>query len=123
MEAHASGVPAIVSNEGGPKEIVVDGATGMVLSSDDAALWAASINELLNDEPRRKRMSAAALERAQQFDIATSFERFWSDHVAAVSEPPADEIELSSPTVAVHVNPSIAAAAPDEPPAALHPPA
>ena len=36
MEAQACGLPAIVSNEGGPKEIVADGVTGLVLPGNDA---------------------------------------------------------------------------------------
>ena len=32
-------------------------------------------------------MSAAAAERAPQFDIVATFEQFWADHVDAVSEP------------------------------------
>src|SRR4029079_7441236 len=31
MEAQACGLPAIVSNEGGPKETVADGVTGLVV--------------------------------------------------------------------------------------------
>jgi len=53
MEAQACGLPALVSNEGGPKETVEHNTTGLVLASDDSIEWAAAIDDLLNDEPRR----------------------------------------------------------------------
>jgi glycosyltransferase involved in cell wall biosynthesis len=39
LEAQASGVPALVSNIGGPQEIIEDGQTGRVLPVTDSALW------------------------------------------------------------------------------------
>ena len=39
MEAQASGLPALVSNEGGPAEIVQDQVTGLVLPANTAAAW------------------------------------------------------------------------------------
>src|SRR5207249_2502434 len=36
MEAQACGLPAMVSGEGGPREIVLDGMTGLVLHTMDA---------------------------------------------------------------------------------------
>src|SRR5262249_33630051 len=60
MEAQACGLPAIVSTEGGPKETVVDDATGIVMQSSDPADWVAAINNLLDDEPRRLRMALSA---------------------------------------------------------------
>ena len=49
MEAQACGLPAIVSNEGGPKETVADGVTGLVLPHNDPNRWCHTIDELLND--------------------------------------------------------------------------
>lgn len=96
MEAQACGLPAIVSNEGGPKETVEHNVTGLVLASTDPAGWAAAIDDLLSDEPRRLRMSRAAAERMSTQGFAQSFEKFWQDHLrvaepdvaAAVSPPP-----------------------------------
>ena len=39
LEAQASGVPALVSNIGGPQEIILDGVTGHVLGVDRTKLW------------------------------------------------------------------------------------
>jgi glycosyltransferase involved in cell wall biosynthesis len=89
MEAQASGLPAIVSNEGGPKETVDDGHTGLVIPSTDPATWSAAIDHLLDDEPRRTRMSRAAVERMSRFSLQATFESFWNDHALA-AEPEID---------------------------------
>jgi glycosyltransferase involved in cell wall biosynthesis len=57
LEALASGVPAIVTPDGGPKSIVRERATGRVVD-DDA--FAATIAKLLADPAKMARMSQAA---------------------------------------------------------------
>ena len=84
MEAQASGLPAIVSSEGGPRETVVDDVTGRVLSSSNPIDWCDAISSLLNDEPRRQRMGLAAIARNARFSLNRSFEQFWAEHVRAV---------------------------------------
>ena len=86
MEAQASGLPAIVSNEGGPMETVEDGVTGIVLPAIHPAPWAQACNELLNDPDRRARMSAAAPPRMVRYSLAQTFQSFWSAHEEAVAE-------------------------------------
>ena len=99
MEAQASGVPVLVSDEGGPKEMMDDGVTGHVLPGDDAALWCKTIDDLLNDEPRRQRMVRTAPQRIQRFSLETTFESFWAEHVTA-AEPPYREPVLMPPSPA-----------------------
>jgi glycosyltransferase involved in cell wall biosynthesis len=91
MEAQSSGLPALVSNEGGPKEMVDHDASGLVLTSDDPQTWCDAIAKLLDDEPRRLRMSANAVTRASRYSLARTFESFWSDHVSVVEPPTARE--------------------------------
>jgi glycosyltransferase involved in cell wall biosynthesis len=97
MEAQACGLPALVSNEGGPKETVADGVTGIVLPENDAARWCQAIDELLNDEPRLFRMSRSAPQRMSRFSLETTFEHFWSEHVNAVRKPDTDEELVALP--------------------------
>jgi glycosyltransferase involved in cell wall biosynthesis len=97
MEAQACGLPALVSNEGGPKETVADGVTGVVLPANDAARWCQAIDELLNDEPRLFRMSRSAPQRMSRFSLETTFEHFWSEHVNAVRKPDKDEELVALP--------------------------
>jgi glycosyltransferase involved in cell wall biosynthesis len=87
MEAQVSGLPAMVSHEGGPKEIVGDGTTGLVLPANDPARWTQAIDELLNDPARRQRMARAAAARADRFSLARTFDAFWSQHTSAVTGP------------------------------------
>ena len=57
LEALASGVPAIVTPDGGPPSIVRHGETGLIAKDEDFATAVASI---LNDRPLHARMRAAA---------------------------------------------------------------
>jgi glycosyltransferase involved in cell wall biosynthesis len=85
MEAQACGLPVIVSNEGGPKESIDDGYSGVVMSSDDATRWCATIDELLSDDSRRQSMSRAAVNRASRFSLDATLDAFWTVHERAVT--------------------------------------
>jgi glycosyltransferase involved in cell wall biosynthesis/predicted metal-dependent phosphoesterase TrpH len=92
MEAQSSGLPTLVAPEGGPREIIEPDASGLVLNGEDAGLWAQTISELVDDEPRRESMRAAAVRRADRYDLKHTFEGFWNEHVEAVRPEPHDEI-------------------------------
>lgn len=83
MESQGSGLPVLVTNIGGPKEVVDNDLTGFVLSADDPDGWAAHIVQLIADERLRRRMGAAAYERMQRFSLVHSFEHFWQVHTQA----------------------------------------
>jgi glycosyltransferase involved in cell wall biosynthesis len=91
MEAQASGLPALVTPDGGPKESIDDGRSGVVVPESTAARWAAAIGELLDDEPRRQRMSHAAAQRSSRYSLRKTFDDFWDEHLhaceAAAAEP------------------------------------
>lgn len=84
MEAQASGLPAMVSDRGGPRRVVADGQTGFVLSTGEAGPWIVRLRELCADAERRRLMGAAAHERLRHYGFRESFEHFWSVHEAAV---------------------------------------
>ena len=92
MEAQACGLPAVVSDAGGPKETVAHGETGLVLPArtSDAAAWADAMNGLLNDPRRLSTMRAAALAKAGRMSIRQSFDAFWHAH-SLVGDPPRPE--------------------------------
>jgi glycosyltransferase involved in cell wall biosynthesis len=100
MEAQASGLPVLVSNEGGPKEMMSDGASGLSLPATDAAVWSRAIDGLLNDEPRRQRMARYAPHRIARHSLARTFDNFWNEHLTAV-EPAARADEIASTTAPV----------------------
>ena len=60
LEAMAAGVPIICDRAGGNPEIIEDGVTGFLVSSDDEAVYRAS--QLAWDEPLRARIIANAHE-------------------------------------------------------------
>lgn len=80
MESQASGLPALVSDIGGPRSMIVEHATGHVLSGRDADAWTRAIVDLACDRDRRRRMGAAAHRHMAQYGFAASFDHFWSVH-------------------------------------------
>ena len=67
LEAQASGVPVVAADSGGLREAVVDGETGIVLASRDAADWTATLTDLLRHPDRLEAMGAAGRRRAEGF--------------------------------------------------------
>lgn len=99
LEAQACGLPALVSTLGGPREQIAPGETGLVLPGDDAGAWASAIGELLDDEPRRRAMGAAAARRMAGRSLTGTFEQFWERHLAAArggAEEAATEREVAA---------------------------
>lgn len=86
MESQASGLPVLVSDQGGPKEVVQHGTTGFVLPADNPALWVEAIVDLVANDARRRAMGAKASSSMQGFDIRHSFEHFWTVHTEAWHE-------------------------------------
>jgi glycosyltransferase involved in cell wall biosynthesis len=63
-EGLIQGVPVVAVSDAGPREIVDHGVTGLLVRRPDAALLAAAVGELLDDERRRERMASAARQAA-----------------------------------------------------------
>ena len=59
MEAMASGLPVIATRVGGLPDLVVDGETGFLVESNDAAALADRISKLAADRALRQRMGQA----------------------------------------------------------------
>jgi glycosyltransferase involved in cell wall biosynthesis len=97
LEAQASGLPALVTSDGGPKESIEDGRTGLIVSSDDPARWAAAILDLLDDTPRRQRMALLAAQRAARCSLDRTFEGFWEAHLHACEQASAEPPMLVPP--------------------------
>ncbi len=80
MESQASGMPVLVTDVGGPQEVVDDGVTGLVLPAEDARRWTDAIVDLVCDADKRARMGAAAAEAMKSRTFAASFEHYWQVH-------------------------------------------
>jgi len=65
LEAHAAGLPCVVTATTGCGEAVADGETGFVVPYDAAAM-AAAVETLLDDAARRRRFGAAGQARVRK---------------------------------------------------------
>jgi glycosyltransferase involved in cell wall biosynthesis len=64
LEAQASGLPVLVSNAGGPRENMLSGRSGYVVSGTSGDSWAQAVAPLLTDAGRRRQLGAGAREYA-----------------------------------------------------------
>ena len=88
LEALASGVPAVVTPDGGPKFIVTEGETGFVVRDDG---FAGALAELARDRVRLKEMRRKAREYALGCDWDAVFERVYAGYGVALAEKKADQ--------------------------------
>ena len=84
LEAAASGVPSIVSGQGGPKYLVEHGVTGFVARNHGE--YATAVRALLEHEGLRDRMGLAAREHVQGRRWSAVFEKVYREYGLAFSE-------------------------------------
>jgi glycosyltransferase involved in cell wall biosynthesis len=77
VEALASGIPCITSNEGGPQEIIVDGECGLVFDPARPGDLKEKIISLAEAPERMAAFKSKARERALHFTYDRSAEAFW----------------------------------------------
>jgi glycosyltransferase involved in cell wall biosynthesis/predicted metal-dependent phosphoesterase TrpH len=77
LEAQASGLPVIVTDQGGPSENVIHGKTGLVVSGDDVEALETGMVEMISTPEQIQVMGQAARQymQARSFDVA--FMRTW----------------------------------------------
>jgi glycosyltransferase involved in cell wall biosynthesis len=78
IEAQASGVPVIVSDSGGPKELVEDQTNGLVTKSHDVEDFARAIRSLVGDPERRQHMGKKARDSVVSRTWPSAFRKFWA---------------------------------------------
>lgn len=71
LEALASGLPVVATDVSGTRELIGDGAAGIVVPPASTAELAQALQVLAQDPQRRLRMGARARERALAFDWAS----------------------------------------------------
>ena len=64
LEAHASGLPAIVSNEGGPQEIVESHGSGLVVGARTPDALFEAMLQVVSDRALYERLQAGAVQKA-----------------------------------------------------------
>ncbi|MDQ3200456.1 MAG: glycosyltransferase family 1 protein, partial [Verrucomicrobiota bacterium] len=77
IEAQAAGLPVVVSDVGGPRELVTEGVNGLITKARDAADFSAAIRRLVQDESLRKEMSVAARRSVEDRSWPRAFRKFW----------------------------------------------
>lgn len=87
MESQASGLPVIITDEGGPKEVVSDQhaarPTAYIVPVADTQGWIDTIVELATDDEQRKRMGIAGVDAMKNYTFAQSFKHYWQIHESA----------------------------------------
>jgi glycosyltransferase involved in cell wall biosynthesis len=78
LEAQASGLPVVVSDSGGPKELVADKANGMITRSHDVEDLTRAIRALVTDRALRERMANSARDSVIDRSWPRAFAKFWT---------------------------------------------
>lgn len=92
MESQASGMPVLVTDVGGPQEVVDHGVTGLVLPAGDKARWTEALVRLICDPQSRARMGSEACAFMKPRTFAASFDHYWEVHERAAKDlPPSRE--------------------------------
>lgn len=86
LEAMACGLPAIVSQHGGPQETVGFHAAGVVADIYEPGRWADAIARLVQDEHQRGELSRRAVRTARESRWELAFDQLW--HARAASPLP-----------------------------------
>lgn len=79
LEALASGLPCVVSDQGGPKDLIVHGRTGFVTHALDTDDFAEHVARLAADADARHSMSIEAHRAVQDRDWTEAGRRFWAE--------------------------------------------
>jgi glycosyltransferase involved in cell wall biosynthesis len=66
VEPTLVGTPVIAADDGGNREILIDGRTGLLVRPDDPKAFAAAVELLLDDDEQAARIVRAAREMAQE---------------------------------------------------------
>src|SRR5262249_3787907 len=78
LEAQASGLPVVVSDSGGPKELVMDRANGLITRSHDVEDFTCAIRTLVTDGALRERMANSARDSVTDRSWPRAFAKFWA---------------------------------------------
>jgi glycosyltransferase involved in cell wall biosynthesis/predicted metal-dependent phosphoesterase TrpH len=78
LEAQASGLPVVVSDSGGPKELVAHKANGLITRSHNVEDFTDAIRVLVTDQRLRERMANSARNSVTDRSWPHAFVKFWA---------------------------------------------
>jgi glycosyltransferase involved in cell wall biosynthesis len=74
LEAQASGLPVVVTDQGGPQELILPGESGLVVPGHDVDALVAAMRFLVEHPEQRRLMSAEARQFAVRGRLGTSIQ-------------------------------------------------
>ncbi len=81
MEASASGLAVLVSDQGGPQSLInTKLQNGYVIEANNIDAWVAILVRLIGSRLLRQELGYGAQQNMQNFDIRNSYEHFWQTH-------------------------------------------
>ncbi|HET9658471.1 MAG TPA: D-inositol-3-phosphate glycosyltransferase [Kineosporiaceae bacterium] len=108
VEAQACGTPVVAAKVGGLRTAVAHGRSGLLVDGHDPADWAHTIGGLLDDEPRRHRMRAAAVAQARRFSWDATVDGTLDVYAGALADhrrAPVGSLVAATPLSALAVAP------------------
>lgn len=87
LEAQASGLPVVIAGDGGVREQIIAGVTGLVCRRDDPAEWAGAIASLTGARARRAEMGAAARQHAVERSWEVALRPLYRAYAEAATRP------------------------------------
>ena len=94
LEAMAAGRPVIAAASGGILDMVVDGATGLLVRPGDASALAQAITSILSDPRTARAFGIAGRDRAREFTVSAVVERIECMYAGAVAATKAEVIRV-----------------------------
>jgi glycosyltransferase involved in cell wall biosynthesis len=79
LEAKAAGLPCVVSDQGGPCELISDGIDGFITRALDAGDFARVLRLLCRDSKLRAKMGEHARNRVENRNWNNAFRQFWNE--------------------------------------------
>ncbi|MEA5474680.1 glycosyltransferase [Synechococcus sp. CCY9201] len=77
IEAMAAGLPIVASDVPACREVLLDGAAGMLVLAGDVDNWSAQLRQLLQDAHRREQLAGRAHTHSPAYDIRYTAEQWY----------------------------------------------
>ncbi|MBU1612581.1 MAG: glycosyltransferase [Proteobacteria bacterium] len=82
LEAQASGVPVVVTDQGGPQENLLDGETGAIVPGEDPQALADVVSKLIADPDQLRNMGERARTYMESRSADLAFDKAWEIYAA-----------------------------------------